>query len=182
MDWVEKALLSYVTFLSKLWCKRQSLNCCFELSWQKVHGKECEKLYILNKERRIFILRSFCLLHGLIAGAVEWCRNFEKVFEIAYICSAQAFLFIWKCSPGTELLMIYFQTILHAPVPMSRHCARPENHGLAVKARSSMINKGMILMCSEIRGIKPSPFMYCYMESILHWLRRCDLSLLGNSG
>lgn len=42
--------------------------------------------------------------------------------------------------------MIYFQTILHAPVVVPWHCARPENHGLAAKLRSGMVNKGMILM------------------------------------
>lgn len=45
--------------------------------------------------------------------------------------------------------MIYFQTILHAPVLVLWHCARPENHGLAAKARSSMRNKETFLMCLE---------------------------------
>jgi len=40
------------------------------------------KSFVLNKEGRICMLRSLCLLHGLLAGAVEGCRNFEKDFEI----------------------------------------------------------------------------------------------------
>jgi len=34
-----------------------------------------------------------------------------------------------------EFLVIYFQIILHAPVPMPWHCARPENHSLAAKGK-----------------------------------------------
>lgn len=64
--------------------------------------------------------------------------------------------------------MIYFPTLLHAPVPMPWHCARPENHGLAAKARSVMVNKGLILMYSEIRGVKPHPLLCCYVEGVLH--------------
>lgn len=45
--------------------------------------------------------------------------------------------------------MIYFRTILHAPVLVLWHCARPENHGLAAKTRSSMRNKGTLLMYLE---------------------------------
>lgn len=64
--------------------------------------------------------------------------------------------------------MTYFQTILHAPILTPWHCARPENHGLVAKARSSVINKGMILTYSEVRGIKPSPLLCCYVGSVLH--------------
>ena len=49
---------------------------------KRMHGKGCEKLYVLNKEGMIFMLRSLCLLHGLTAGAVEGCRDSEKDFEI----------------------------------------------------------------------------------------------------
>lgn len=78
--------------------------------------------------------------------------------------------------------MLYFQMILHAPGTMPWHCARPENHGLAANARSSMINKGMILMHSQIRGVKPSPLLCCCVENVLRWLKRCDLNLLSNVG
>lgn len=47
-----------------------------------MHGKGCEKLYVLNKKGMIFMLRSLCLLHGLTPGAVEGCRDSEKDFEI----------------------------------------------------------------------------------------------------
>lgn len=100
---------------------------------KRMHGKGCEKLYVLNKEERTFMLRSHCLLHGLIAGAGDGCRNFGKDFEIGCLFCRGVSINL-KCASGMELL-IYFQTILHAPVPMLWHCARPEKSRFGCKGK-----------------------------------------------
>lgn len=112
-----------------------------------MYGKQCEKLYVWHKKERIFRLRSLCLLHHLTAGTVKGYRNFEKNFKLSLFCKgvSDKLKVLTREKAPDDIFSNYFA----CASTCAMYCARPENHGLAAKARSSMRNNGAILMCLE---------------------------------